>query len=117
MKNLGDTTVVYWAEETSAVCQDYFSEILEPNEEISNKILNEIMTGVQSKKINFDGANLNLENPFYILGLSANSARLSIRFFIEKNFGEVVKNIAKHYEDCKIIKQPFKKFEKQRSST
>jgi CRISPR-associated protein Csd1 len=45
------------------------------------------------------------------LGLSPNSGRISIRFFLEKNFGEIVKNISKHYEDLKIIKPTFKKSE------
>lgn len=108
----GDMTVVYWAEENSAACQDFFNELLEPNEdEISNEILNLRMKGIQEKNINFKETKLSYDNPFYILGLSPNSGRISIRFFLKNNFGEVVKNIAQHYEDMKIIKPSFKKFE------
>jgi len=112
VKYFGDATVVYWADENSTECQDCFLGLLEPKEdEISNKDLNEIMKGIQAKNLVFEGKKLNYENPFYILGLSPNSARLSIRFFLEKNFGEVVENIAKHYRDLKITKPSFKKFE------
>ena len=111
-KFLGDMTVVYWAEENSTACQDCFMEFLLPSdEEISNKTLNDLMAGIQKQNIIFKGTKLNYDNPFYILGLSPNSGRISIRFFLEKSFGEVVKNISKHYEDLKIIKPEFNKFE------
>ena len=110
VKFFGDMTVVYWAEENSAACQDFFNELLEPNEdEISNEDLNLLMKNIQARNINFKETKFNYENPFYILGLSPNSGRLSIRFFLKNNFGEVVKNIAQHYEDMKIINH--KKFE------
>ena len=73
-------TVVYWAEENSAYCQNVFAELLEPDE-ISNKLLNEVMAGFQGNNVNFNG--LNFENPFYVLGLSPNSAGLSVRFFLK----------------------------------
>ena len=112
VKYFGDTTVVYWAEENSDACQNVFSELLEPSEnEISNKLLNGILEGIQKNNVNYDGTNLNFENPFYILGLSANVARLSVRFFLKQNFGEVLKNLAKHYSDLKIVKPSYKKFE------
>ena len=38
------------------------------------------------------------------MGLSPNNARLSVRLFLQNTFGEVIKNIAKHYEDLRIIK-------------
>ena len=110
VKYFGDMTVVYWAEETGEACQNVFSELLEPDE-ISNKLLNEVMEGIHKNNVNYDGVNLNFENPFYILGLSPNSARLSVRFFLKQNFGDVIKNLAKHYSDLKIIKPSYKKFE------
>jgi len=101
----GDMTVVYWAEENSDECQDFFEELLSPNEEeISNESLSDIMKGIEKKNIKFNGTKLNYENPFYILGLSPNNARISVRLFLQKSFGEVIENIAKYYEDFRIIK-------------
>lgn len=110
VKYFGDTTVVYWAEENSDACQDCFSELLEPAE-MSNQLLNQVMEGIHKNNVNYDGVDLNFENPFYILGLSANVARLSVRFFLKQNFGEVMKNLARHYSDLKIVKPSYKKFE------
>lgn len=104
-KFFGDMTVVYWAEENSDECQDFFEEFLSPNEEeISNEKLSNIMKGIEKKNIKFNGTKLNYENPFYILGLSPNNARISVRLFLQKSFGEVIGNIAKYYEDFRIIK-------------
>ena len=111
VKYFGDMTVVYWAEENSAACQNCFAELLESEEECSNQFLDSVMKGVKEKNINFEGTKLNYENPFYILGLSPNSARISIRFFMRKTFGDIIKNLAKHYSDLKIIKPSSKKFE------
>ena len=36
------------------------------------------------------------ETPFYILGISPNAARLSVRFFYESGFGELLRNLAAH---------------------
>ena len=105
VKFFGDTTVIYWAEENNDECQDYLDELLFPNEgKISNDNLNELMKGIKEKDINFNGTNLDYDNPFYILGLAPNNARLSVRIFLQNSFGEVVKNIAKHYEDFRITK-------------
>lgn len=105
VKFFGDMTVVYWAEENNDECQDYLSDLLSPSEDkISNDTLNELMEGVKEKNISLNGTNLDYENPFYILGLSPNNARLSVRLFLQKSFGEVIKNIAKHYEDFRITK-------------
>lgn len=112
VKYFGDTTVVYWAEENSDACQDVLAEFLEPSEkETTNQLLNMVMEGIQKNRINYEGADLNFENPFYILGLSANEARLSVRFFLKQNFGAVLKNLAKHYSDLKIVKPSYKKYE------
>lgn len=105
VKFFGDTTVIYWAEENNDECQDYLADLLFPNEDkISNDTLNELMKGIKEKNISFNGTNLDYDNPFYILGLAPNNARLSVRLFLQNSFGEVVKNIARHYEDFRITK-------------
>ena len=105
VKFFGDMTVVYWAEENSDACQNFFDELLSPNEEeISNETLSDIMDGIKKRNIDFKGAKLDYKNPFYILGLSPNNARLSVRLFLQKSFGEVVENIAKHYNALRIVK-------------
>jgi CRISPR-associated protein Csd1 len=39
---------------------------------------------------------------FFILGLSPNAARLSVRFFITNEFGRLARNIVRHFSDLRI---------------
>ena len=105
VKFFGDMTIVYWAEENNDECRGVFDDFLSPDKsKISDETLNAIMDGIKTKNISLNGTNLNYDNPFYVLGLSPNNARLSVRLFLQNNFGEVIKNIAKHYEDFQITK-------------
>lgn len=105
VKFFGDMTVVYWAEEKNEQCQNVLDGLLFSSEEkIFSETLDAIMEGIKKQSISFNGIELNYENPFYILGMSPNNARLSVRLFLRNSFGETVKNITKHYEDLRIVK-------------
>jgi CRISPR-associated protein Csd1 len=43
---------------------------------------------------------------FYILGISPNAARLSIRFWLRGTVAEFAENIRKHFRDLEIVKPP-----------
>ena len=103
---LGDTTVLCWSEDDNEGCQDIFDEFFggEDNN-ISQKDLEDIVKKISSgQHIEFDGVPINPDNNFYILGLSPNSARLSVRFFLKNTFGEFIRNIEKHYDRMSIVK-------------
>ena len=54
----------------------------------------------ETKNIQIDNA-----TKFYILGLSPNQGRVSIRFFYSNYFGSFVENVAKHYHAMQIIRE------------
>ena len=43
---------------------------------------------------------------FYVLGLSPNAARLSVRFYVEDDFGKIAENLAGHVERMRIEPPP-----------
>lgn len=117
---LGDATVVFWAESPNRGFKDCMSMLMDPGEleeidrgeqkyvrdtsavrEIKN-VFEKISNGMDARISNdlFDE-----KTKVYILGLSPNAARISIRFFIQDSFGSFVANIAKHYKDMSIEKQ------------
>lgn len=51
------------------------------------------------------------ETKIYILGLSPNAARLSVRFFIRDSFGGFTEKICRHYQDMAMEKQYKKEFD------
>lgn len=57
----------------------------------------------QGRRVAFNDSLLDPQQVFYILGLSPNAARLSVRFFMRDNFGNFIRNVNNHYERLRII--------------
>jgi CRISPR-associated protein Csd1 len=117
---LGDTTVVYWAEGENRAYESAFSSFVDPSEleensgkEAARKKAEGALESVvgkakQAQMMDLDALldDLKDENPrFYILGLSPNAARVSVRFFITDPFQKVAQNIMAHYRDLEIVKE------------
>ena len=105
VKVIGNTTVVYWAEGGGEQYRDAFAALLDGGyAQITDEDLNSLMNSVASgNPYNYDGLPVFPENEFYILGLSPNASRLSVRFFWHSNFGTIISNLKQHYSDIDII--------------
>jgi CRISPR-associated protein Csd1 len=83
-------------------------------DEIGEEAINEDRKTVETvKSVLKDGsqgiyndAGLDLETTFYILGLSPNAGRLSVRFFYRDSFGSFCDKIKQHYDDIAIYGGP-----------
>lgn len=113
VKVIGNTTVVYWAKGAEDQYQDVFALLYDgANDSLSDADLNALMDSVASgKPYDYGGLPLSPENDFYILGISPNAARLSVRFFYRRSFGEIVRNLKRHYEDIQIVSDGSSKME------
>lgn len=100
----GDTTVVFWAEDGEEVYQEVFGWSLEPPKDNQEEIKNIFKNLRLQKAINIEGIELNKNQRFYILGLAPNAARLSVRFYYEDSFGNLLENIQKHYQRMELVK-------------
>lgn len=102
---LGDTTVVYWAERHDDVCTFAVSSLLGGSPVYGERLRDSdgdiaaIMGRIRSGKP-IEG--VDLDEPFYVLGLAPNAARLSVRFFHRSTFGAVLENLAAHYGRLEI---------------
>lgn len=117
---LGDSTVVFWA--ISKKCnfyQDFFYMAMEPSEIITagtekqkyvrDKTATSTVKAVLDKtskgeKIS-SSFTMNDDTKFFILALSPNAARVSVRFFLQDSFDVFIDRINRHYEDLCIEKQ------------
>lgn len=106
----GDTTVVCWTQDDNEGCQELFSDILGDDDELKQddlwKAVRKISTG---QSIEWNSIPIDPDVKFYILGLSPNAARLSVRFFLVNTFGSFMKNIVQHEEDMQIVIPDFLK--------
>lgn len=104
-QQLGDTTVVYWAESGEGAYSECMCDLMEMMEETDTDKLREIMESLaKGKKGRYQETDLNPDTAFYILGISPNAARLSVRFFYTGTFGRFVSNVKEHYERLEIQK-------------
>ncbi len=102
--NIGGMTIVYWAESPKAVYKSIFGAAINPQDENQNKLLDSVMKKIEKGEPAAD--DVDMKTPFYILGLSPNAARLSVRFFLKGTFGSFLENIKKHYDDLNIDRSP-----------
>jgi CRISPR-associated protein Csd1 len=105
VKQVGDTTVVYWSEDADTQSQDVFTAILDgAGDTITDKDLDDVMEAIsRGDTVEWEGLPVVPANRFYVLGLSPNAARLSVRFFLRDTFGNIVRNLKSHYERLEII--------------
>ncbi|MDE3270242.1 MAG: type I-C CRISPR-associated protein Cas8c/Csd1 [Pseudomonadota bacterium] len=107
--SIGDTTTVFWAVADDAnqaeQAESFLGSILDPhvsNEQEEGSIgeaLNAIAKGRSLQEIKPD---IQDTTQFFVLGISPNAARLSIRFWQAGTLDLFVKRIAKHYQDLRL---------------
>ena len=101
---IGDASVVCWAEGAEEQYQSFSVAALfgKDNRLMSEDDLrNAVKKLAQGKRIS--EWNLSADKKFYILGISPNAARLSVRFFYQDTFGNLMKNINSHHDRLEIV--------------
>ena len=101
---LGDAMIVFWAESGKEQYQKSFFASIMPTKD-NQKMLKDIFDSLkEDTRIYLEDVEMNPEQKFYILALAPNAARLSVRFFYEDSFGNILRNLAAHYERLRIVK-------------
>ena len=110
---IGDTTVLFWASGGQRAYQSFSMASLfgVPTVYSASDLQKMTLDLCQGKPILFEETQLDPGTTFYILGLSPNAARLSVRFFLKNSFGTFVKNIQAHQQRLEIVRPSFEKFE------
>ncbi|MEX0740091.1 MAG: type I-C CRISPR-associated protein Cas8c/Csd1 [Pseudohongiella sp.] len=113
---IGDATVVFWAEagaNTSCdTAESLFSILLQPpghDDESENVLLQSTLSAVAKGRpltdLNMD---LQPDTRIFVLGLSPNAARLSIRFWQVDSLEVFARRMAQHYQDMLLDPLPWK---------
>lgn len=101
---IGDTTVLCWAEGAEPE-YNLFSNIFLFGDSLPEQITSDTLrASVErlSKGLPCEERNLDPSRRFYILGIAPNAARLSIRFFYNCSFGELMRNVSEHHKRLEI---------------
>lgn len=101
---LGDSMIVFWAESAEKAYQAAFFESVDPKPDNQEEIRGIFENLKKDRPVQIGDIILNSEQRFYILSLAPNAARLSVRFFYQDSFGNMLKNLSAHYERMKMVK-------------
>lgn len=106
---IGDTTVVCWAEGAEPQYSVFagmslFGDALP--EGLTDRDLRDALKNL-AQGLPCQPLELDPKRTFYILGISPNAARLSVRFFFRNSFGILMKNVNDHYSRLAIAGSRF----------
>ncbi len=107
---IGDTAVIYWAEDAEPKYQDVFdcAVLGGRHDTISEGTLQSAVRALASgSPADVNGIPLDPKNNFYVLGLAPNAARLSVRFFLQNTFGRMMTNVQAHYDRLLIVRPAY----------
>lgn len=105
VQQIGDTTVVCWAEGADPVCQSLAVAAIFGGEAPGGLTDNALRATLRHLAHGepCDELAVDPNRTFYILGLAPNAARLSVRFFLRDSFGALMRNVNDHYERLEIV--------------
>ena len=106
---VGDTVIVSWAKSAESAYQTLMAMLSNPSadDKMDDNMLHGMIHSIlNGEPVDMDGIRVSPDEPFYILGLAPNAARLSVRFFLTNTFGAFIKNVMLHHQQMEII-QPF----------
>jgi CRISPR-associated protein Csd1 len=102
---VGDSSTVFWSVKKTRFESDFsyfFKEPEKDDPDANSRIITNLFRSVNTGTYLKDSGN----EKFYVLGLSPNAARISIRFWQVGTVSDFATRIRQHFEDLHIIKPP-----------
>ena len=114
-QRIGDTTIVCWAESAAPAYSNamlmFFCGGSEARGVSESDLAAALKALSQGRPVSFLDDKLDPNQNFYVLGISPNAARLSVRFFLHSSFGQFAKNLQDHADRLSITRPAFDKRE------
>lgn len=111
---VGDATVVCWAQSGEHGYQEAFGQGLmggSEQDEAERSVRSAMQALARGEPVSWGQEELQPDMHFYILGLSPNASRLSVRFFLQNSFGDFIRRLEEHNQRLDIVRPAFDRFE------
>jgi CRISPR-associated protein Csd1 len=102
--SVGDATVVFWAEapDAEAIARGLFDPP-PPDDKTEAVAVRDVLDQMaKGRPIEEAAPDIAPDTRFYVLGLSPNAARLSVRFWHETTFGDLARRFQEHWRDLRL---------------
>lgn len=101
---IGDITIIFWAEMTSELETLFPSFFCFPSPDDSEVDVRAVAALKSEACSSFTNS---APTRFYVLGLGPNAARIAVRFWHESTEGKIAAAIRQHYEDIDIVRSNY----------
>jgi CRISPR-associated protein Csd1 len=98
---IGDATTVFWAEKENQL-ESIFGKVLSQGNDGFDQDVRLFLESIQNGQ---RPVFVDKQTQFYILGLSPNAARISVRFWHVSNVEDITQKLLLHFNDLKIEKR------------
>ena len=112
--SIGDTSTVFWAQakdaEQEELAVDLFTAMLNPpaeEEGQSKQVRLSLEKIAKGRPLQEVAPDLDPGARFFVLGLAPNAARLSIRYWLDTDLGELGQRLGEHWQDMQIDPLPW----------
>jgi CRISPR-associated protein Csd1 len=102
---IGDATTVFWSERSTALEDDFATLFDEPPKDDPDRLVTSVKALLQSIDTGAIAPS-DCEARFFVLGLSPNAARASVRFWTVGTVLEQSQSISRHFRDIEICHGP-----------
>jgi len=102
---VGDATAVFWSKKETqleVMLPFFFDRIPPDNPDQDIQAVRSLYQGIEKGAFSDS-----TDTEFYVLGLSPNAARISVRFWHTGKVSEFAQRIKAHFDDFKIMRPPF----------
>jgi len=102
---IGDATTVFWTDKPTEA-ENLLPWVFDPTRDAEDEVLTHHVHAVLSQiaQGKYPGEFGEPSTPFYVLGLSPNAARISVRFWRVSTLGNLVANLHQHFADLAIAR-------------
>ncbi|MGM9618450.1 MAG: type I-C CRISPR-associated protein Cas8c/Csd1 [Oscillospiraceae bacterium] len=107
---IGDTAILCWAEDAEPLCQDLFCGTMFGSVSgciTQTDLWDAVKALANGDPVDINGVPLHPSNHFYVLGLAPSAARLSVRFFLQDTFGNMLNHLLEHYARLEIVRPAY----------
>lgn len=115
---IGDATTLFWAEApeaAAAAAEDFFQQMLNPPDgdteqdaQAAAKLWDVLKLVAAGRPVAELDPRLADDVRFFVLGLSPNAGRLSVRFWLADSFDAFARRLARHHADLVIEPRPWR---------
>lgn len=102
---VGDATTVFWGDKENQLeplFPLFFTEPAKDSPDAGTKAVEALFDSIKTGRLQTQDGN----KKFYVLGLSPNAARISVRFWIHDTVSQMAEKIALHFSDIAIVHGP-----------